>query len=199
MACGRVHPFVIHSHAALASADDEEVLRRPLGPCLFPEPLVFLLDLFILGGREAVAVLFSHHGHRPVTLVEAIDRGSLAVAQQPIQLGLHGARQPLDAGIKVGLVGLGPTTEQARRERTLVGGLITLEGGPGHGGEVVLSVGFRDAGDIGVALSIARADGETTKGRFLDGVLRVGVINNPGLEDRLRDTLLFWNAAAHCQ
>lgn len=80
VARGSMHPFVIYSHAALASADDEEVLRRPLGPGLFPEALIFLLDLFVLGGREAVAVLLPHHGHRPVTLVEAIGRGGLAVA-----------------------------------------------------------------------------------------------------------------------
>lgn len=126
VARGRVHSFVIHSHAAFASADDEEVLGWPLGPRLLPESLVFLLDLFILGGREAIAVLLSHHSYGPITLVEAIDRGSLAVAQQPVQLGLHRARELLNAGIKVGLVGLGPTTEKTRRERTLVGRLITV-------------------------------------------------------------------------
>lgn len=199
VSCGGVHPFITHNHAPLTSTNDEEVLRRPLGPCLLPESLVSLLDLFVLSRREAVAVLLSHHGDRPVTLVEAIDRSSLAVAQQPVQLGLHSARELLNAGIEVGLVGLGATTEKARGERTLVGGLIRMKGVPRHGGEVILRIWFCDAGDIGVGLSVASADRETTKGRFLNGILRVGVINDPGLEDGLGDTLLFWNAAAHGQ
>lgn len=200
MARGGLHPFVIRSHPALAAADDEEVLGRPFGATLFfPEALVTLLHFLVFGSREAVSVLLAHHGHRPVTLVEAIARRGLAVTQQPVQLRLYGPRELLDAGIEIGLIGLGATVKEPRGERAFVGGLVALDSGQGHGREVTLRVRLRDAGDIRGTLSVARADRQAAEGRLLDGVLAIRIVDDPGLVDGLRDALLFGNAAAYSQ
>lgn len=85
MAGGGLHPLVVCSHPSLTAADDEEVLGWSLC-ALLPESLGAFLDLLVLSGCEAEAVLLTHHRDRPFTLVEAVPRGGLAIAQQPVQL-----------------------------------------------------------------------------------------------------------------
>lgn len=76
-----------------------------------------------------------------------------------------------------------------------MGGLVALDGILGHGREVMLGMGFRNAGDIRGALGVARADGKATKGGLLDGILGIRVVDDPGLIHGLGDALLVGNTA----
>lgn len=194
MARGGLHPLVIRNHPTFASADDEEVLRWPLGATLLPEALVSLLDLLVLGRCEAVTVLLAHHGYRPVALVKAIARRGLTVTQQPIQFGLDGAWELLNTGIEVGLIGLGAAAQEARVERALVGRLIAMHSSPGHDGEIILGIRLGDAGDIGAYLSIPCGNREAAESSLLDGILTIRIVDDPGFVHGLGDTLLLGNA-----
>lgn len=195
---GLVDSLVVRGDLALGAADDGEVLDGPSGVVPLPEAPALAVDLLVLGAGEAVAVLLAHHDDGPLAPVEAVAGGALAVAQEAVELGLHEAGQLPDALVEVALVRLMPAAEEARGQGAFAGGVVAVDGGEGHAGQLVLVVGLGDAVDLGVLVAIpdvASANLQTAEGGLFDALVLAPFGQGPSLVDGLGDALLLWDAA----
>lgn len=182
-----VHALVTSGHPSFGSSDDKQVLD-PFGVLPFPQAL--LLDWFGRRVCEAVAILLTHHDDRPLAAMKAVGRGFLTVAEEAVQVGLKRHGELPQALIQLLLIRLGLTAQETRSKTPLAGGVIAVDRGQGHVGQLVLLIRLCPRDDEGLLLVAGGEDVEPT-GRDL-GSLVVGLVRqaqDPRLVDWLRRAL----------